>query len=289
LSNLSSLIPYFNHSFSAIFRFLLQAYEVLLKKGYTKAVDWWSLGAVLFESALGYPPFWGQDPVATCRKILRYKESLKFPEDRCKHLSPQCIDFLRRLMSDADSRLGAHGGVQEVLSHPFLRGIDVNRLRHDKAPYQPPNGPEIASLFEKLSSMAKTAPEFPVLLRRLTSCFDDFSNLPPDDPRHAFPGGGHGVGTAAAGGGGGSTSGSRFKNRFVGYTYKRGSDGKLVLGGPRMSDPSSAAAAAAVASMGGADSASGGSSGSAVTANSGGSAVISSATGGASTTINIGK
>lgn len=43
--------------------------EVLSKKGYGKEADWWSLGVILFECLAGYPPFYADDPVSTCRKV----------------------------------------------------------------------------------------------------------------------------------------------------------------------------------------------------------------------------
>ncbi|XP_078437103.1 uncharacterized protein LOC144707740 isoform X2 [Wolffia australiana] len=42
--------------------------EVLLKKGYGMECDWWSLGAIMFEMLVGYPPFYSEDPMSTCRK-----------------------------------------------------------------------------------------------------------------------------------------------------------------------------------------------------------------------------
>ena len=33
--------------------------EVLLKKGYGKAVDWWTLGCIIIEMVTGNPPFTG--------------------------------------------------------------------------------------------------------------------------------------------------------------------------------------------------------------------------------------
>lgn len=46
--------------------------EVLLKKGYGMECDWWSLGAILYEMLVGYPPFCSEDPRMTCRKVLQY-------------------------------------------------------------------------------------------------------------------------------------------------------------------------------------------------------------------------
>jgi serine/threonine protein kinase len=42
--------------------------EVLLKKGYGMECDWWSLGAIMYEMLVGYPPFYSEDPMSTCRK-----------------------------------------------------------------------------------------------------------------------------------------------------------------------------------------------------------------------------
>ncbi|PNX84938.1 AGC kinase [Trifolium pratense] len=42
--------------------------EVLLKKGYGMECDWWSLGAIMYEMLVGYPPFYSDDPMTTCRK-----------------------------------------------------------------------------------------------------------------------------------------------------------------------------------------------------------------------------
>lgn len=49
--------------------------EVLLKKGYGMECDWWSLGAIMYEMLIGYPPFCSDDPRMTCRKV----HDLPFP------------------------------------------------------------------------------------------------------------------------------------------------------------------------------------------------------------------
>jgi serine/threonine protein kinase len=45
------------------------AQEVLLGTGHGATVDWWALGAVMFEFFIGYPPFHASTP----QKIFLYE------------------------------------------------------------------------------------------------------------------------------------------------------------------------------------------------------------------------
>ncbi|KAJ0860266.1 putative protein kinase AGC-NDR family [Helianthus annuus] len=65
--------------------------EVLLKKGYGMECDWWSLGAIMYEMLVGYPPFYSDEPMSTCRKIVNWRTHLKFPEEA--KLSPEAKDL----------------------------------------------------------------------------------------------------------------------------------------------------------------------------------------------------
>ncbi|KAH7815865.1 putative NDR serine/threonine kinase [Monocercomonoides exilis] len=112
--------------------------EVLMKQGYGKECDWWSLGAIMFEMIVGYPPFYSENPVETCSKILHYPETLRFPSD--VRLSPESVNLIQCLMTDAKHRLGTRS-VDEIKMHPFFRGIDWRNLLKMK----PPMVPTIAS------------------------------------------------------------------------------------------------------------------------------------------------
>ena len=55
--------------------------EVFLQTGYTSACDWWSLGVIMYEMLIGYPPFCSETPQETYRKIMNWKETLVFPPE----------------------------------------------------------------------------------------------------------------------------------------------------------------------------------------------------------------
>jgi serine/threonine kinase 38 len=42
----------------------------------------------MFEMMIGYPPFYSDDPLTTCRKIVNWRMFLKFPEEI--HVSMCC-------------------------------------------------------------------------------------------------------------------------------------------------------------------------------------------------------
>ena len=89
----------------------------------------------MFEMMVGYPPFYSEDPMTTCKKIVNWKHYLRIPEEA--KLSPAARDFILRLMCSVNDRLGTRGGVSEIKAHPFFRGIDWGTLNSKAAAYQP--------------------------------------------------------------------------------------------------------------------------------------------------------
>jgi serine/threonine kinase 38 len=83
---------------------------------------------------VGYPPFFSDDPSITCQKILHWRKTLNIPPEA--NLSPAATDILKRLLCDADNRLGING-VEEIKAHPFFEGIEWENLRKMKSPYMP--------------------------------------------------------------------------------------------------------------------------------------------------------
>nr|GMD15534.1 serine/threonine-protein kinase tricorner-like [Ipomoea batatas] len=121
--------------------------EVLLKKGYGMECDWWSLGAIMYEMLVGYPPFYSDDPMSTCRKIVNWRAHLKFPEEA--KLSPEAKDIISRLLCDVTKRLGSNGAT-EIKAHPWFNGVDWDRIYHMEAAFIPEVNDELDTQnFEK--------------------------------------------------------------------------------------------------------------------------------------------
>ncbi|CAA2988645.1 serine threonine- kinase tricorner [Olea europaea subsp. europaea] len=108
--------------------------EVLLKKGYGMECDWWSLGAIMYEMLIGYPPFCSDDPRMTCRKIINWKTCLKFPEE--PKISVEAKDLICHLLCDVERRLGTRG-VDEIKAHPWFTGVNWDTLYEMEPAYKP--------------------------------------------------------------------------------------------------------------------------------------------------------
>lgn len=125
--------------------------EVLLKRGYGMECDWWSLGAIMYEMLIGYPPFCSDDPRMTCRKIINWKTCLKFPEE--PRISDEARDLICHLLCNVDTRLGT-GGVEEIKAHPWFQGIQWEKLYEMEAAYKPKvTGDLDTQNFEKFSEV----------------------------------------------------------------------------------------------------------------------------------------
>jgi serine/threonine protein kinase len=109
--------------------------EIIQSKGYGKAVDWYSLGILIFEMLAGYPPFYDDDHMRLYEKILAGR--IKYPS----YFDPMAKDLLKRLLtSDLSKRYGnLKDGSNDIKSHPWFKGIDWDKLikLEVQAPYIP--------------------------------------------------------------------------------------------------------------------------------------------------------
>jgi len=109
--------------------------ELLQGKGYTRSVDWWTLGTLLFEFLTGLPPFYDKNTNAMYQKILQ--DPLKFPSGMPSSARSIITELLQR---DPSRRLGA-GGAEEIKRHMFFASIDWVKLMAKKI--QPPFKPSV--------------------------------------------------------------------------------------------------------------------------------------------------
>jgi len=118
--------------------------ELLLGIGHTPAVDWWSLGAILFEFVVGIPPFNADSPQAIFQNILDldidWPDESNLKED--ERMSPECRDLISKLLvRNPEERLGSRGAT-DIKLHPWFKSIDWSSLTHQKAAGTAPFIPE---------------------------------------------------------------------------------------------------------------------------------------------------
>lgn len=128
--------------------------ELLLNQGYTRSVDWWTLGTLLFEMLTGLPPFYDENIPTMYQNIL--KNPLKFPSFLEKTDAQDLLVLL--LQKDPAKRLN---DASQIRGHRFFKDIDWKKLLSKS--YLPPFKPNVESLLD-------------------TSNFDkDFTNEKPQD------------------------------------------------------------------------------------------------------------
>lgn len=114
--------------------------EVLLDEaGYTKMVDFWSLGVLVFEMCCGWSPFYAEDTQQMYKNIAFGK--VRFPRDT---LTTEGRNFVKGLLNrNPKHRLGANQDAEELKNHAFFADIDWIALT--KKQITPPFKPKLKS------------------------------------------------------------------------------------------------------------------------------------------------
>uniref|UniRef100_A0A3Q4MKZ8 protein kinase C n=1 Tax=Neolamprologus brichardi TaxID=32507 RepID=A0A3Q4MKZ8_NEOBR len=111
--------------------------EVLTDTSYTRAVDWWGLGVLVYEMLVGESPFPGDDEEEVFDSIVN--DEVRYP----RFLTTEAIGIMRRLLRrNPERRLGSgEKDAEEVKKQPFFRVMDWEALLQRKVP--PPFVPNI--------------------------------------------------------------------------------------------------------------------------------------------------
>jgi len=97
--------------------------EMLQRREYSKPVDTWALGVIVFVLLCGCLPFDDGSDVLASDDMVRARFVLRFPR-WAKNLSPSAKDLLARLLDiRPEQRLSA----EEALEHPWVRGKTASR------------------------------------------------------------------------------------------------------------------------------------------------------------------
>nr|CAH8849522.1 unnamed protein product [Trichobilharzia regenti] len=125
------------HTFCGTIEYM--APEILLRQGHGRAVDWWSLGTLMYDMLSGSPPFTGDDRRQTIDLILR-GDFVPVP-----YLSREAVSLISKLLVvDVSRRLGSGPSDSEAIKmHPFFRNTDWDRVL--KRQVEPPFRPTLTS------------------------------------------------------------------------------------------------------------------------------------------------
>ncbi|XP_036178312.1 serine/threonine-protein kinase Sgk2 isoform X2 [Myotis myotis] len=159
--------------------------EVLRKEPYDRAVDWWCLGAVLYEMLHGLPPFYSRDISQMYENILH--QPLQIPVGR----TVAACDLLHALLhKDQRQRLGSKADFTEIKNHVFFSPINWDDLYHKRLtpPFNPNvEGPADLKHFdpeftqEAVSKSIGCTPDTVASSSGASSAFLGFSYVPEDD------------------------------------------------------------------------------------------------------------
>ena len=107
--------------------------------GHDFALDWWTLGCVLYEMLLGVPPFYNPNRNKMFNLICNAKPTFPTMRRHGFEISPEAMNLISGLLNKEKSTRLGYSDVQEILKHPFFADLDFSRLRNKtlEAPYKP--------------------------------------------------------------------------------------------------------------------------------------------------------
>ena len=102
--------------------------EVFLQTGYDKSCDWWSLGVIMFEMLIGYPPFCSETPQETYNKIMNWRRTLEFPTE--VPLSKNAKRTIKKLCDGMETRVQSLNDLKKL---NWFSNVDWDHIRERPA------------------------------------------------------------------------------------------------------------------------------------------------------------
>ncbi|CAL9734188.1 flippase kinase 1 [Monosporozyma servazzii] len=161
--------------------------EVIRGNGHTAAVDWWTLGILIYEMLYGKTPFKGANTNETFSNILKNEPSFSSSNI---DISRHCKDLVKKLLcKNEGKRLGSKMGAADIKRHPFFKKVQWSFSRNQEPPLIPvltDNGFDFAKSSNKKKDEAKEQ----TLHEQEESMFHELVEtddaLTEDDPFHDF-------------------------------------------------------------------------------------------------------
>lgn len=156
----------------------------------TPALDWWSLGVIMYEMLAGEPPFHADNNHAVYQNVLS-KEVDFAPHPTA--FTPEAVQLITGLLTrDATARLQDPATIK---AHPYFAGVDWDALQEGSVP-----APYVSTLLDNDTQKfrreftaewaAIPIPSKPMSrssLETLTRCFKNFPYIPETTPPRLLP------------------------------------------------------------------------------------------------------
>lgn len=152
--------------------------ELIASTGHTKAVDWWTLGILIYELITGAPPFEDADAMKTYARVMQGIDKVKFHMDARGPVGELVKAMCRPNPSE---RLPLRpGGIQNIKEHPWYKGQSFDWEAMFALTLPPPFVPEVASKTD-LSNFNAEEPDPNMKARQTTA--EEMQDLDVD-PNH---------------------------------------------------------------------------------------------------------
>ena len=158
--------------------------EIVKNIGHNHAVDWWSIGILIYEMIVGFPPFYHKNQNTMYELIEKFPVRFPDPEKHKIMMSEEVQDLITKLLEkQPENRLGTKEGIKEVLEHPWFSEIDLDQLHLKQI--EPPFKPELTDdmddtqnfEFNEAEPVNSVVPQSDLeIIKKRQSEFSDFSS-----------------------------------------------------------------------------------------------------------------